>query len=301
MRRLAVLASLTLVSSTFAPHTAMAGLVTCGQTSEGTTVLGESCTGDILMHGGRLDLAGHTVRGTIACDADLCEVVSTARGGTVAGFGVALSVGIVAGGGAEEASGDLRIDGVTIQGFGTGVSARNIVLTNVRLVGNLWRGAEALDNIEAVDTVVRRNGDVGLHARQGGVALDGADVSNNGGSGVRALEGAVLVESTVGGNVRDGVENYSEPALVIDSEVKSNGRHGVRSDDSDCNPRDVLELRGSAVTGNGTDASCATEACGDLVACSRPAVDERSSCDRSLQMKPEAPGEGWAVCEGDAR
>jgi len=301
MRKSTLVAVLSFAFAALGPRVSEAGLVTCGQASQGDTVLGESCTGDILMHGGRLDLAGHTVHGTIACDADICEIVSSTRGGAVVGFGVPLSVGIVAGGGAVEGAGDLRVDGVTVGGFSTGVSGRNIVLTNARIAGNIWRGAEALENIEAVDTVVRRNGDDGLHARLGGVAIDGSDIAANGGSGVRALAGAVVVGSTITGNVRDGVENYSEPALVIDSRVRTNGRHGVRSDDSDCDPRDVLELRGSEVTGNGTNAACATEGCADLVACGAPVLDERSSCDKSLQMAPEAPGEGWAVCEGDAR
>lgn len=296
--RFVLAAVISLLYVSIPPRLAAAGLVTCGQASQGESVVADSCTGDIVMRGGRLDLAGHTVRGTITCDADLCEIVSTVRGGTVAGFGVALTVGITAGG-AVEGAGDLQVDGVTVQGFGTGVSARNIVLTNVRITGNLWRGAEALQNIEAVDTVVRRNGDDGLHARLGAVAIDGSDVSGNGGSGLRSLAGAVVVGSTVASNVRDGVENYSEPALVIDSRVRTNGRHGVRSDDSDCDPRDVLDVRGSQVTGNGTDASCATEACADLVACEAPVLDEGASCDKSLRMEPEAPGQGWSVCEGD--
>jgi hypothetical protein len=136
-----------------------------------------------------------------------------------------------------------------------------------------------------------------LHAKIGSVAVDGSKVGENGGSGVRALAGVIAVASTIDSNGRDGIENYSKPALVIDSRVRSNGRHGVRSDDSDCDPVADLDLRDSQATGNGTGALCgAGEACGDLVSCTAPVLDDTSLCDRSLHMDGTA---GWAACAAD--
>lgn len=276
---------------------ARAAQISCGQVSDRDAELKESCTGDLVIRGGRLNLAGNTVYGTIFCDAPSCEVFSSPRGGAVLGFNVPTSVGIVAGNGAAEDAGDLIIDGVTVSGFGTGIAARNVVVTNSRVAGNSWRGVEALESLDAVGVTVRGNGEDGLHARLGSVAVDGSKVSENGGSGVRALAGVIAVESTIEANGRDGIENYSKPALVISSQVRSNGRHGVRSDDSDCDPTADLDLRDSQVTGNGTSALCgAGEACGDLVSCNAPLLDDTSICDRSLQMEGTA---GWSACAAD--
>jgi hypothetical protein len=282
-----------------APPPAFAAKVSCGQTAQGDAELAGDCSGDLIVAGPRLNLAGHTVRGTIFCDAPTCEIVSEPRGAAVVGFGIPLSVGIAAGGDAAGAAGNLVIDGVAVQGFGTGIAGRNVVLINVRVTGNLWRGVEAQESIEAVGVVVRGNGEDGLHARIGSVSVDGGQIENNGGSGVRALAGAIALGSTISGNGRDGIENYSEPALVLESRVRANGRHGVRSDDSDCDPADVLELRGSDVSGNGTSQACAPAApCADLVACSAPSLDQSSSCAKSLVMESAA-GESWSVCSGD--
>jgi hypothetical protein len=282
-----------------AAEPATAGAISCGQVAQGDAELVGSCTGDVVVSGGRLNLAGHTVHGTIHCDAPSCEIVSRPHGGAVVGFGVPLSVGIVAGAGAAEGAGNLVIDGIHVQGFGTGIAARNVVLTNSRVTGCLWRGVDALESIEAVATVVRRNGDDGLHARIGAVAVDGSEVVANGGSGVRALAGVIAVDSTIALNARDGVENYSEAALIIESRVRENGRHGVRSDDSDCDPTDVLELRGSQVQANGTGGGCGAPApCADLVACAAPSLDEASSCDKSLVME-SAESETWSSCTAD--
>jgi hypothetical protein len=296
LRILAILAALALG---VAPAPSLAATVSCGQTAQGDAELAESCTGDVIVAGGRLNLAGHTLRGSVFCDAPLCEIVSQPGGGTVAGFGVPLSVGIAAGGQAAEGAGHIVVDGVAVHGFGTGVAARNVVLTNARISGNLWRGVDAGESIEAVGIVVRRNGEDGLHARIGGVAVDGADIADNGGSGVRALAGVIAVDAKISSNGRDGIENYSQAALVIGSEIRGNGRHGVRSDDSDCNPTDALELRASHAAGNGTGDGCAPGApCADLVACTAPSLDEASSCDKSLVMESLS-GEAWAVCSGD--
>lgn len=271
--------------------------VSCGQTAAAEAVLRESCTGDVVMTGGRLDLAGYTLHGTVYCDGELCAITSSREGGAIVGFGQPATFGVVAGERGEEASGDVVVDGVTVRGFATGIAARNVVLTNARVTQNLWRGVQAAQTIEAVNVVVSRNGDDGLHAGIGGVAVDGSTVSSNGGSGIRALAGVVALESEIEHNGRDGIENYSKTALVVDSTVSANGRHGVRSDDSDCEPADGIELRASEVFANATGATCADDGCADLVACGAPAVDRESACGTTQRMGE--PGTTWDVCASD--
>lgn len=270
--------------------------VSCGQTAAADSVLRESCTGDVVMEGGRLDLAGHTLHGTIYCEGELCEIFSRPEGGAVVGFGQPSTFGIVAGERGGESSGDVTVDGVSVRGFAIGIAARNVVVTNARVTNNLWRGIDAARGIEAVASVVSRNGDDGLHAGIGGVALDGCTVSGNGGSGVRALAGVVALESEIEHNRRDGIENYSKIALVVDSTVSANGRCGVRSDDSDCDPADGIEMRASEVFGNGTSEACAAQACADLVSCAPPAVDSASACGTTLRMGEDA---SWGTCASD--
>ena len=273
--------------------------VTCGQTFEGEGALSSSCAGDIVVAGGRLDLRGFTVHGSIACTGAYCLVVSDPPNGAVRGSRQPGSIGISAGG-AIEGAGDLAIDNVIVAGFGTGVAAANVQVVRSLVAGNVARGVDALMGIETVDAIVSLNGDDGLHARLGGVSLDRTLVSENGGSGVRALAGVAAFETVVRDNGRDGIENYSAPAVVAGSTIVGNGRHGVRSDDSDCVPADGLTVTGSEIAGNAVDPACGSEqVCADLVACAAPAMDPASVCVSSHQMASGLPGASWGTCSGD--
>jgi hypothetical protein len=65
-------------------------------------------------------------------------------------------------------------------------------------------------------------------------------------------------------------------------------------------PADGLVVKGSDVSGNGTDALCGTElTCGDLVACAPPTLDAESVCGTSLRMDALPQGGGWDVCGAD--
>jgi hypothetical protein len=259
--------------------------------------LRESCTGDVVLTGGSLNLAGHTLQGTIHCEGELCRVFSDPGGGAVVGLGLPSTFGIVAGERGGEESGDVHVDGVLVRGFATGIAARNVIVTRARVAHNLWRGVWAAHGIEAVASTIAHNGDDGVHAGIGGVALDGCTVARNRGSGVRALAGVVALESRIEHNGRDGIENYSGVALVIDSTVTANGRHGVRSDDSDCDPADGIELRASEVVANAAGEACDQAPCADLVSCAPPAVDSGSACATTQRMGE--PGGSWGVCAAD--
>jgi hypothetical protein len=274
--------------------------VRCGQSYSGDAVLDRSCMGDIVIRGGSLNLAGHTVRGTIQCDGEFCEVYSDPPNGRVEGFGVPGSTGIRAGGGAVPGSGSLAVDGVIVSGFNIGVAASNVQLTNSLIAGNTGHGVDSLVSIEAAGTIVSLNGSNGLHARLGGVSLADSEVTENGANGVRALEGFIAAGSTIADNGGDGVRNFSAPALLVDSAVYGNGWHGVRSDDSDCTPTDELALVATTVDGNGLDPECgASRPCADVISCAQPVLRRGASCQTSHRMMSGLPGQSWQVCRAD--
>jgi len=280
--------------------TALARTVDCGTSFSGDAALAGSCVGDIVVRGGSLNLAGHTVRGTVQCDADYCEIYSDPPNGNVTGFGAGGSVGIRAGAGAADGAGSVAVDGVIVSGFGTGVAGANVQLSNSLVAGNLAYGVDAYVGIEAVSSIISINGGGGLHARMGGVSVDDTQVTENGGNGVRALEGVIVTGSTIADNAGDGVQNFSAPAIVVDSTVTGNGGHGVRSDDSDCFPADDLDLVNTVVTGNGLGDDCGeTRACADVVACNPPLLRRGTSCDTSYQMMSGLPGMNWQACALD--
>jgi hypothetical protein len=297
-----LITSLTLAAVVvFGSHSpALARTVDCGSAFSGDATLAASCVGDIVVRGGSLNLAGHTLRGTVLCDADYCEIYSDPPNGKVRGSGQPGSVGIRAGTGAADGAGSVAVDNVIVSGFGTGVSAENVLVTNSLVAGNLAYGIDAYVGIESVSSIVSINGGGGLHARMGGVSVVDSQVSENGGNGVRALEGVIATGSTIADNARDGVQNFSAPALLVDSTITGNGGHGVRSDDSDCYPADDFDLVNTTVTGNGVGEDCGDlRACADVVACNPPLLSRGTSCGTSYQMMSGLPGASWQICSLD--
>jgi len=279
---------------------ALARPVGCGETFTGSGELRESCSGDVVIQGGVLDLDGHTLTGTVRCEGDLCEIVSDPPNGTIRGSAVAGSHGIVSGEGARESAGAVRVDSVIVTGFATGIAAASVQLSHSLVAGNLGHGVDAAGAIEAVDSIVSLNGGNGLHSRLRGVSLRDCRVTENFGSGVRALQGVIVVRSTISENAADGIENYAARAVVVESEVTGNGRHGVRSDDSDCDPANGLEMVASRSTDNGTSVECGdTVACADLISCAAPVLRSASVCGTSQPMMSMSPAASWRVCSSD--
>lgn len=275
-------------------------LVFCGDTVDGSGMLAGSCAGEIVVRGGKLDLGGHTLSGSVRCDAQLCEIVSDPPNGTIRGAAEAGSYGIVSAGGALDSAGSVIVDSVIVAGFATGIAAANVQLTRSLVAGNLGHGVEAAGTIEAADSIVSLNGGDGLHSRLGGVSVTDCRLTENLGSGVRALAGVIAVRSRVADNGADGIENYSAGALVFESEVVANGRHGVRSDDSDCDPADRLELVATRSAGNGRMVECGeTLVCADLVSCAPPVLGSGASCGSSHRMLAGVGGETWRTCDFD--
>jgi hypothetical protein len=268
--------------------------VTCGDSYSGRGELSGDCTGDISVRGGSLNLRGFTVRGSVRCEGDLCEVFSDPPEGAISGGGDWAAAGIDGG------AASVTVDGITITGFGTGIAAGTVRASDMVIAGNAGHGIDARDRIELTNSVVTLNGHDGLRARIGSVSIAGSEITGNQGSGIRALKGVLVTGSSVLGSGADGVRNFSGAVLVEDSTISGSGEHGVRTDDSDCDPTGVLELRDSTIEGNALDPSCGeTRACADVVSCGFARVSGSSRCESSYRIQSGLPGESWRVCSSD--
>jgi hypothetical protein len=268
--------------------------VTCDDSYTGRGELTGDCTGDITVRGGSLNLRGFTVRGSVRCEGDACEVFSDPPEGAISGGGDWAAAGIDAG------AASVTVDGISITGFGTGIVAGTVRASDTVIAWNAGHGIDAQDRIELTNSTVTLNGHDGLHARIGSVSITGSEVTGNRSRGIRALKGVLVADSSVVGSGADGVRNFSGEVLVEDSTISGSGGHGVRTDDSDCDPTGVLELRNSAIEGNALDPSCGeTRACADVVSCELARVSGSSRCESSYRIQSGLPGESWRVCSSD--
>jgi hypothetical protein len=300
--QLSILTTMLAVASLVAVPAALATPnVTCGQTFSGERKLGASCFGDIEIDGGKLDLAGHTVHGSIYCRAQFCEVTSDPPNGRVEGDGLPNWSGIAAV--TDPDTGEvppLAVSEVIVSGFGVGISGGNLRVSDSLVAGNTAHGIEGTYGVEVTDTIVSLNGNDGVRSQVGGVTVSGGTISENGGSGIRALEGVIVVGAQILDNQIDGVQNFAAAATVADSTVTGNGRHGVRTDDSDCFPSDLLQIADSDVTGNRRGKDCGqTGICADVVSCELPEITGSTTCETSYRTLSGTPGESWGICSRD--
>lgn len=269
-------------------------VVTCGESWTGSAELAGDCSGDLLIREGSLNLRGFTVSGSVRCAGDACEIYSEPPKGTLYGSGDGASTGIDAG------EGTVTLRSIVITGFGTGVKAGRVTGTDLVVIGNAGHGIRATDWISVRDCYISLNGHDGLHARLGRIDVRRCEFLGNRGRGIRALKGVELVNSEVAGSGAGGVVNYAGLVLLDHATITGNSGDGVRTDDSDCFPTGVLEIRESTITGNAQGPECGDErACADVVSCQLARVGAASHCETSHRIQSGLPGENWRICSED--
>ena len=251
----------------------------CGQETSGPATLAADldCTGfagrAVTMHGGTLAMNGHTIRGGavgIECDA-ACRIIGP---GTVT---ASTSVGVNAlKGGLEmsqvdvsecehdavQASASARINGPAVfSGNATAISVRKkATLTDLTITGN-------------------------------GIAVSATALGGKSGS-------IVAVRCTVSGN---GLGLAAERDIkVIDSTIRNNATVGIYAAGGvGCVRRARAIVKGSTVTGNGTECRV-DDVCADIATCrKRPLLKFGSTCETSLDFGAAVRGTDWDVCALD--
>lgn len=269
-------------------------VVSCGESWSGSAELAGDCSGDLLIRGGSLNLRGFTVSGSVRCAGDACEIYSEPPQGTLYGSGDGASTGIDAG------EGTVTLRSIVITGFGTGVKAGRVTATDVVVIGNAGHGIRATDWISVRDCNISLNGHDGLHARLGRIDVRRCEFLGNRGRGIRALKGVELVDTEVAGSGGSGVVNFAGLVLLDHTMITGNAGDGVRTDDSDCFPTGVLEIRESTIAGNAQGSECGEErACADLVSCQIARLGAASHCETSYRIQSGLPGQNWRICSED--
>jgi hypothetical protein len=274
--------------------------VECGDVYAGSGQLAADCEGDVTIDGGSLDLRGHSIRGSVRCKRDECEVYSDGGRGTISGSTGLSRATKRASVGIDAAGASLIVRNVEVSGFGTGVTANAVRAVDIAVLGNGGFGIKAVGQIELIDSTVALNGNDGLHSQLGHVRVSGSQIAGNRGNGVRALKGVTIDTTSIVWSGRDGIRNFSGNVVVDRSTVSGNGHDGVRTDDSDCFPSGTLELRTSTVEGNAVDPDCgASRTCADIAACRLARTSSSSSCGTSYRLQSGLPGESFRLCSLD--
>jgi hypothetical protein len=107
--------------------------------------------------------------------------------------------------------------------------------------------------------------------------------------GVIALDRLQLGNATVTDNATTGVAG--KKLTIAGTSITNNGIFGV---DGWTDRGHGVRLTDSTVSGNGTDAQCASITCADLAGMRQPRL-QNSTCDTSLNLR----GGTWGVCAGD--
>ncbi len=177
--------------------------------------------------------------------------------------------------------------------------SRGATVKGSTISGNAFDGVATLDKVVRVtDSSITGNGIAGINLPFSSKAkILRSDISGNGAQGVAGPSKRVIVrDSTINNNGAEGIRQGFGVVKLTDSMVTGNALDGIAQTAlSQC----TLRLRGSTVTGNGTDPSCGvSRTCADLTSCGLPEVSA-STCDTSYDVNSGFPGTSWGVCALD--
>jgi len=237
----------------------------------------------------RLDLNGFTIMHSGGGSAVRCVTTCTISGpGTITG---SPGCGVVGDTDNMKIFGVARVkitDGVNVTGNACGVNANttndvgelvgSVSVQDASISGNAGHGVVASRSVRLKRAVVTGNATYGV----------GDGVS----AGSRRPLKANIKDSDVSGNGATGV-TANVAAKIIDSAVVGNGIHGASAS--------RLRIRGTMLTGNGTDAGCGvTQTCADLASrLDAPKIRGATLCETSYVLDSGFPGTSLGLCSLD--
>ncbi len=183
------------------------------------------------------------------------------------------------------------------------LGARSASIKRSTISGNGFDGVATNDKLVRVtDSIITGNGIAGIDLPIFSKAkILRSDVSGNIAQGVRGEAQRVVVrDSTINNNGAEGIlqDLFLGVIKLTDSTVTGNALDGIAQVDTQTTQCRIT-LKGSTVTGNGTDASCGvSRTCADLTSCGLPELSS-STCDTSYDVASGFPGVSWGVCALD--
>jgi len=259
---------------------------------------------DVLINDGILSTSNGNIK---VIDSTITGVVSNNFAGVEAFLGTARLLRSVitgnAGTGVNSAKARIIDSEVSNNGELGVFGSRSVNIKRSTVLGNGFDGVSTNDKLVRVtDSIITSNGIAGIDLPLFAKAnIKRSDVSGNVAQGIRGRAKRVIVrDSTINNNGAEGILSDSLRGVVklTDSAVTGNALDGIAQTDTqttECR----LTVKGSTVTGNGTDASCGvSRTCADLTSCGLPEVSA-STCGTSYDVASGFPGTSWGVCSLD--